>query len=131
MKYIQLILHINIYRWRLRNVFFKFSLLTSLYSSKMYFICYIGSVQRTLNYIWKNHVKLQPKQLLMQFVNVFLSILLKCLKCHLKKIYLKHFITGQLLWQFKFFHMANSWQYYASFSVPLHFYINMNFQKQI
>ena len=51
----------------------------------MYFICYRGSVQRTLNYIWKNHVKLQPKQLLMQFVNVFLSILLKCLKCHLKK----------------------------------------------
>lgn len=51
----------------------------------MYFICYTGSVQRTLNYIWKNHVKLQPKQLLMQFVNVFLSILLKCLKCHLKK----------------------------------------------
>ena len=53
------------------------------------------------------------------------------LKMSFKKIYLKHFITGQLLWQFKFFHMANSWQYYTSFSVPLHFYINMNFQKQI
>lgn len=25
--------------------------------------------------------KLQPKQLLLQFTNVFLSILLKCLKC--------------------------------------------------
>lgn len=114
-----------------KSIWGKFFPLSIFISIKSVFHCLsYRSVWRTINYIWKDHVKLQPKPLLMQCTNVFLSILLKCLKCDFRKIYLKHFVTGQLLWQFKFFHMANSWQYYASFSTPLLFYINTNFKNR-
>lgn len=100
--------------------FGNFSLLISLSPSKTFYCPLHRSVQKK-TITWERTMWNYSQSITNAVHQYIFEHIVQVLKIWFLNIYLKHFMTGQLVWQFKFFHMANSWQYYPSFSVPLIF----------